>query len=123
MTDSRRHPYSTRTKDIWSIYNEHPSLSNPAIAKIVGTTPNIVAGAIKRGKASGHCRHRPKTKATVLNSASITGGYIGQVLDALDVQQTQWLFNEAQSCACLTAAEYIAELVLDAYEEATAVGG
>ena len=122
MTDSRRHPYSNRTKEIWSIYNEHPSLSNPAIAKIVGTTPNIVAGAIKRGKASGHCRHRPKTKATVLNSASITGGYIGQVLDALDVQQMQWLFDEAENCACLTAAEYIAELVLDAYEEATAVG-
>jgi hypothetical protein len=122
MTDGRRHPYSNRTKEIWSIYNEHPSLSNPAIAKIVGTTPNIVAGAITRGKASGHCRHRPKTKATVLNSASITGGYIGQVLDALDVQQMQWLFDEAESCACLTAAEYIAELVLDAYEEATAVG-
>jgi len=122
MTDGRRHPYSNRTKEIWSIYNEHPSLSNPAIAKIVGTTPNIVAGAITRGKASGHCRHRPKTKATVINAASITSGYIGQVIDALDVQQTQWLFDEAENCACLTAAEYIAELVLDAYEEATAVG-
>tara|TARA_R110002167_G_C12140893_1_gene600180 strand:- start:19 stop:396 length:378 start_codon:yes stop_codon:yes gene_type:complete len=120
MTDGRRHPYSNRTKKIWSIYNDNPALSNPAIAKLVGTTPNIVAHAINRGKASGHCRHRPKTKATVLNSASITSGCIGQVIKALDVQQTQWLFDEAQSCACLTAAEYIAELVLDAYEEAMA---
>jgi len=118
MTDGRRHPYSNRTKEIWSIYNDNPALSNPAIAKLVGTTPNIVAGAIKRGKVSGHCRHRPKTKVTVLNAASITSGYIGQVIDALDVQQMQWLFDEAESCACLTAAEYIAELVLDAYEEA-----
>ena len=120
MTDGKRHPYSKRTKEIWATYNDDPALSNPAIAKLVGTTPNIVAGAIKRGKASGHCRHRPKTKATVLNSASITSGCIGQVIKALDVQQTQWLFDEAQSCACLTAAEYIAELVLDAYEEAMA---
>jgi hypothetical protein len=123
MTDGRRHPYSNRTKEIWSIYNDNPALSNPAIAKLVGTTPNIVAGAIKRGKASNHCRRRPKTKATVLNSASITSGYIGQVLDALDVQQMQWLFDEAESCACLTAAEYIAELVLDAYEGAMAKEG
>mgnify|MGYP000439216328 CR=1 FL=1 len=118
MTDGRRHPYSNRTKEIWSIYNDNPALSNPAIAKLVGTTPNIVAGAIKRGKVSNHCRRRPKTKVTVLNAASITSGYIGQILDALDVQQMQWLFDEAESCACLTAAEYIAELVLDAYEEA-----
>ncbi len=118
MTDGRRHPYSNRTKEIWSIYNDNPALSNPAIAKLVGTTPNIVAGAIKRGKVSNHCRRRPKTKVTVLNAASITSGYIGQVIDALDVQQMQWLFDEAESCACLTAAEYIAELVLDAYEEA-----
>jgi len=123
MTDGRRHPYSNRTKEIWSIYNDNPALSNPAIAKLVGTTPNIVAGAIKRGKVSNHCRRRPKTKATVLNSASITSGHIGQVLDALDVQQMQWLFDEAESCACLTAAEYIAELVLDAYEGAMAKEG
>lgn len=113
MTDNRRHPISEHTKTIWRLSNE--GMPQREITKLLGLNRGVVSGAINRGRKSGHCNQKVKTKETVRNLSPLTYGYIGQIIDALSIDQLEWLMSEAEKVGCKTAAEYAAELVMDAY--------
>ena len=85
--------------------------------ELLGLNRGVVSGAINRGRKSGHCNQKVRNKTTVRNSSSLTYGYIGQVIEALSTKQLDWLFKESEAVGYNTCAEYIAELVQDAYFE------
>ena len=113
--DSRRHPISEHTKAIWKLSNG--GMPQREITKLLGLNRGVVSGAVNRGRKSGHCNQKVKTKDTVRNSSPLTYGYIGQIIDALSVDQLEWLFKVSEEVGCKTCAEYVAELVQDAYFE------
>ena len=113
---NRRHPISEHTKTIWRLSNDN--MPQREITKLLGLNRGVVSGAINRGRKSGHCKPKQKTKETVRNSSPLTYGYIGQITGALSVEQLEWLMSEAEKVGYKTAAEYVAEIVQDAYEEA-----
>ena len=115
MTDNRRHPISEQTKTIWRLSNE--GMPQREITKILGLNRGVVSGAVNRGRKSGHCNQKVKTKDTVRNSSPLTYGYIGQIIDALSVDQLEWLLRVSEEVGFKTCAEYVAELVQDAYFE------
>jgi DNA-binding transcriptional regulator LsrR (DeoR family) len=118
MTDNKRHPISEQTKAIWAMHNS--GTSQKVIAAKFGVSGAVVSGAINRGRKSGHAKMKVKTVTTVYNKSTCMWGYIGQIRDQLSPDQAEWLFRSAEDCQCSSVAEYIAELVLDAYEEAKA---
>lgn len=115
---AKRHEIKPQTLDIWRLSNQ--GMSGKNITKALGLNRGIVSGAINRGRKSGHCNKKVRTKVTCRNESSLTYGYIGQVIDALSLEQLDWLFVESEAVGYNTCAEYIAELVQDAYEEAMA---
>ncbi len=118
MPKNKRHPISEQTKSIWASHNA--GLSQKVIAAKFGVSSAVVSGAINRGRKSGHAKMKAKTVTTVYNKSTCMWGYIGQIRDQLSPDQAEWLFHSAEDCECNSVAEYIAELVLDAYEEAKA---
>ena len=116
MTDNRRHPISEHTKTIWKLSND--GMPQREITKLLGLNRGVVSGAVNRGRKSGHCNPKVKTKETVRNSSPLTYGYIGQIIGALSIEQLEWLMSEAEKVGYKTAAEYVAEIVQDAHEEA-----
>jgi len=87
------------------------------ITKLLGLNRGVVSGAVNRGRKSGHCNQKVKTKETVRNLSPLTYGYIGQIVGALSIEQLEWLMVEAEKVGYKTAAEYVAEIVQDAYFE------
>jgi len=118
MANNKRHPIKEQTKQVWRLSNE--GMSGKNITKALGLNRGIVSGAINRGRKSGCCNKKVRTKVTCRNESSLTYGYIGQVIDALSIDQLDWLFVQSERVGYNTCAEYIAELVQDAYEEAMA---
>jgi len=118
MADNKRHPIKEQTKQIWRMSNE--GMSGRNITKALGLNRGVVSGAINRGRKSGHCNKKVRTKTTAHNESPLTYGYIGQVIDALSLEQLDWLFVESEAVGCSTTAEFIAELVRDAHAEAMA---
>ena len=116
MTDNRRHPISEHTKTIWKLSNE--GMPQRDITKLLGLNRGVVSGAVNRGRKSGHCNPKQRTKETVRNLSPLTYGYIGQIIDALSVDQLEWLMSEAEKVGYNTVAPFLAELAQDAYEEA-----
>ena len=112
---NKRHPISAQTKSIWAMHNS--GTSQKVIAAKFGVSGAVVSGAINRGRKSGHAKMKVKTVTTVYNKSTCMWGYIGQIRDQLSPDQAEWLFRSAEDCQCSSVAEYIAELVLDAYEE------
>jgi len=112
---NKRHAISEQTKAIWAMHND--GISQKKIASKFGVSGAVVSGAINRGRKSGHAKMKVKTVTTVYNKSTCMWGYIGQIRDQLSPDQAEWLFNSAEDCGCTSVAEYIAELVLDAYEE------
>ena len=121
MTDSKRHPISDQTKAIWAMHNA--GSSQKVIAAKFNVSSAVVSGAINRGRKSGHAKMKVKTATTVYNKSTCMWGYIGQIRDQLSPDQAEWLFHSAEDCECNSVAEYIAELVLDAFYEAKAKEG
>ena len=121
MTKNKRHPIKSQTKAIWKLSNE--GMPQREITKLLGLNRGVVSGAINRGRKSGHCNQKAKTKDTVRNLSPLTYGYIGQIIGALSIDQLEWLLAESEAVGYRTTAEYIAELVQDAYEEAMAKEG
>ena len=116
MTDNKRHPISEQTKAIWKLSND--GMPQREITKLLGLNRGVVSGAVNRGRKSGRCNQKVKTKETVRNSSPLTYGYIGQITGALSIEQLEWLMSEAEKVGYKTAAEYVAEIVMDAHEEA-----
>tara|TARA_R110001632_G_scaffold204005_1_gene327437 strand:- start:166 stop:537 length:372 start_codon:yes stop_codon:yes gene_type:complete len=116
MTVNKRHPISEHTKEIWKLSNE--GMPQREITKLLGLNRGVVSGAINRGRKSGNCNQKVKTKDTVRNSSPLTYGYVNQIMDTLSVDQIEWLFKVSEEVGYNTCAEYVAELVMDAYEEA-----
>ena len=117
---SKRHPITAQTKQIWKMSNE--GMSAKQITIDLGLSRGVVSGAINRGRKSGHCNKKARTKETARNESPLTYGYIGQVIDVLSLKQLDWLLRQAELVGYRTTAEYIAELVQDAYEEAMVEG-
>jgi len=115
---AKRHPIQQKTKQIWKLSNE--GMSAKRITQTLGLNRGVVSGAINRGRKSGHCNQKVRTKKTACNDSPLTYGYIGQVIDALSVEQLDWLLLQAERVGYSTAAEYVAETVMDAFEEAMA---
>ena len=116
MSDNRRHAISEHTKTIWNLSNE--GMPQRDITKLLGLNRGVVSGAINRGRKSGHCNQKVRNKTTVRNSSPLTYGYIGQIINALSTDQLEWLFKVSEEVGYKTCAEYMAEIVQDAYEEA-----
>ena len=117
MTKNKRHPIQQHTKDIWKLSNQN--VPQREITKMLGLNRGVVSGAINRGRKSGDCNPKVRDKTTVRNSSPLTYGYIGQIINALSVEQLEWLFAESEAVGYTEIAPYIAEIVQDAYEEAT----
>ena len=115
MTTNKRHPIKDQTKAIWKLSSE--GMPQREITKLLGLNRGVVSGAINRGRKSGHCNQKVRNKTTVRNSSPLTYGYIGQVINALSIEQLDWLFIQSETVGYNTCAEYIAELVQDAYFE------
>jgi hypothetical protein len=113
---NKRHAISAQTKSIWAMHNA--GSSQKVIAEKFNVSSAVVSGAINRGRKSGHAKMKAKTVTTVYNKSTCMWGYIGQIRDQLSPDQAEWLFHSAEDCGCLSVAEFIGELVLDAYEEA-----
>tara|TARA_R110000803_G_scaffold78269_1_gene143432 strand:+ start:7207 stop:7569 length:363 start_codon:yes stop_codon:yes gene_type:complete len=116
MTKNKRHPIQQHTKDIWKLSNQN--IPQREITKMLNLNQGVVSGAINRGRKSGHCNQKVRNKTTVRNSSPLTYGYIGQIINALSVEQLEWLFAESEAVGYTEIAPYIAEIVQDAYEEA-----
>ena len=116
MANNKRHPIKEQTKQIWRLSNQ--GMSGKNITKALGLNRGIVSGAINRGRKSGHCKLKVRTKTTARNKSPLTYGYIGQVIDALSLEQLDWLLVQSELVGCSTTAEFIAELVRDAHSEA-----
>ena len=114
MTDNRKLHPTTRT--IWKLSNKGATAGE--ISAQTGVDKKSVIMTICRGRKSGDCTPRVKTLGTVFRKSPLTWGSMKQVKAALSVDQAQWLFAEAEKCGCANVAEYVAELVLDAYEDA-----
>jgi hypothetical protein len=112
---NKRHAISAQTKSIWAMHND--GISQKKIVAKFGVSSAVVSGAINRGRKSGHAKMKAKTVTTVYNKSTCMWGYIGQIRDQLSPDQAEWLFHSAEDCGCLSVAEFIGELVLDAYEE------
>ena len=115
MTKNKRHPIQKHTKDIWKLSNQN--VPQREITKLLGLNRGVVSGAINRGRKSGHCKQKVRNKTTVRNSSPLTYGYIGQIINALSIEQLDWLFIQSEAVGYSTCAEYIAEILQDAYEE------
>jgi DNA-binding transcriptional regulator LsrR (DeoR family) len=118
MIKNKRHPISDQTKAIWAMHNS--GTSQKVIAAKFGVSGAVVSGAINRGRKSGHAKMKVKTVTTVYNKSTCMWGYIGQIRNQLSPDQAEWLFHSAEDCQYSSVAEYIAELVLDAFYEAKA---
>jgi DNA-binding transcriptional regulator LsrR (DeoR family) len=118
MAKNKRHPISDQTKAIWAMHNS--GTSQKVIAAKFGVSGAVVSGAINRGRKSGHAKMKVKTVTTVYNKSTCMWGYIGQIRNQLSPDQAEWLFHSAEDCQYSSVAEYIAELVLDAFYEAKA---
>ena len=114
MTDTRKLKPTTRT--IWQLSNE--GLPAGEISARTGVDKKAVIMTICRGRKSGDCPPKAKTLDAVFRKSSLTWGSMKQVKAELSADQAQWLFDEAEKCGCKTVAEYVAEIVLDAHEEA-----
>ena len=110
----RSYAIKQRTRDIWKLYNHGMNVKQ--ITKLIGTTESLVAAAIHRGQKSGNCKIKVKTVLTVVNGSPLSWGYMKNVVDQFSPETAQWLFDNAEKCECKTVAEYIGELVLDAFE-------
>ena len=115
---AKRHEIKPQTLDIWRLSNQ--GMSGKNITKALGLNRGIVSGAINRGRKSGSCNKKVRTKTTARNESPLTYGYIGQVIDALSLEQLDWLLVQSETVGCSTTAEFIAELVRDAHAEAMA---
>lgn len=113
---NKRHAIKAQTKAIWKLSNE--GMPQREITKLLGLNRGVVSGAINRGRKSGHCNQKVRNKTTVSNSSPLTYGYVGQIISVLSTDQLEWLFKESEAVGYNTCAEYVAELVRDAYEEA-----
>jgi hypothetical protein len=116
MTDKRK--LKPMTRIIWQLSNDGNSTQE--IERLTGVNRKVIIMTICRGRSSGDCKPRVKTMSTVVNASSLTWGSFKQVKGAVSVEQARWLFDEAEKCGCATVAEYVAELVLDVYEETKA---
>lgn len=115
MSKSKRHAIKQHTKDIWALHNG--GARQKEIAEKMGVSNAVVSAAINRGRRSGHAKLKAKTVTTVYNKSPCIWGFIGQIKEQLSIDQVEWLFQNAEDCGCTTIAEFIGELVRDAYEE------
>ena len=115
---AKRHPIKQQTRDIWRLSND--GISGKRITEMLHLNRGVVSGAINRGRKSGCCNKKVRTKTTARNESPLTYGYIGQVIDALSLEQLDWLLVQTELVGCSTTAEFIAELVRDAHAEAMA---
>jgi hypothetical protein len=113
MTDTRK--LKPLTRDIWRLSND--GMAPKDIEVIVGANKRVVSMTIFRGRASGDCKPKVKTLATVFNKSPLVWGSTKQMKAVISADQAQWLFDEAAKCGCRTVSEYMAELCCDAYEE------
>lgn len=114
MIDDRNLKPMTRT--VWKLFND--GVAAKEIEAMTGQNKRAVAMTIYRGRVSGDCKPKEKTLTAVFNKSPLVWGSMKQVKAALSADQAQWLFDEAEKCGCKTVAEYVAEIVLDVYEEA-----
>ena len=114
MTDDRNLKPMTRT--VWNLFNK--GMTANEIEALTGQDKNVVAMTIFRGRESGDCKPKVKTLTTVFNKSPLSWGTLKQLKEELSADQAQWLFDEAEKCGCKSVSEFVAELVLDAYEEA-----
>lgn len=118
MNTNKRHEIKSHTKAIWKMSNA--GVPQRDITKALGLGRGVVSGAVSRGRKSGHCNQKVRTKQTVRNSSPLNYGYVNQIIDAISVDQLEWLLKVSEEVGYKTCAEYVAELVQDAYEEAKA---
>jgi len=110
---AKRHPILEQTKAVWRLSNQ--GMSAKQITQTLGLNRGVVSGAINRGRKSGHCNKKVRTKKTARNESPLTYGFIGQVIDVLSLEQLDWLLQQTELVGHSTCAEYIAELVQDAH--------
>jgi|SaaInl85LU_5_DNA_1037374.scaffolds.fasta_scaffold14491_6 hypothetical protein len=108
-------PVTEETKRVWQLKLE--GLKNYEIAEIMGFTPDRVGRAILRGRAKGELPIPERVQPVCdRRQTYIRRGTISTVIEGLSERQNFWLVDEARKYECDSLAEYILELVRDAYE-------
>jgi len=91
------------------------------IAEQVGKSTAAVSAAITRGRQVGVIpMSKPKSKSyqitKMMGGNGLKFGTLRKVIDALSLEQIEWLVVDASRIGCDTLAEYITEIVRDEYE-------
>lgn len=115
----RGKPTAQVTKRIWELYLA--GMDRHEIAEQVGKSTASVSAAITRGRQVGVIpMPKPKPKQfrvkKLLHGNGLKVGNMGWMMDALSLEQIEWLVVDASRIGCDTLAEYITEIVRDEYE-------
>lgn len=107
---------SDQTLEIWRLCElGHP---NSEIERIMGLSQSSVAHAVYRGRKKGVL---PKVRFVHEYELRVEGklrrGSICNILDGLDEEQRKLIVDQARKLECASIAEYILEIVRDAFFE------
>jgi DNA-binding transcriptional regulator LsrR (DeoR family) len=91
------------------------------ISEITGLSKHTVANMVLRGRKKGVVREKEKKELTLkhmLKKQDVRLGSMTWVFDELTPKQQTWVLEQVVRYGCRTAAEFIVELIRDAYAEA-----
>jgi transposase len=91
------------------------------ISEITGLSKHTVANMVLRGRKKGVVQEREKKPLTakhIMRRNKVTLGNITWIFEELTPEQQEWVLDQVIRYDCRTAAEFIVELIRDAYAEA-----
>lgn len=106
-----------QTLQIWQEYND--GADPKKIAEGIGLSFCAVRKAISRGRKTGAVEPLDRTRdfKHQLRKRRLSKGSMKEVFGSISKDQQIWLLEQTSEIGCETVAEYLVELVRDAYEE------
>lgn len=95
-------------------------MSSKEISEVLGMKPNTVSNMLLRGRHKGVLPWRKEADMSPkyrLKKSGVTLGAMMSVVQGLSPEQRSWLIGQTEDLGCETIAEFIIEIVRDAYEE------
>ena len=108
-----------RTLRTWTLANTGHDTAE--ISEITGLSKHTVANMVLRGRKKGVVQEREKKPLTakhIMRRNKVTLGNITWIFEELTPEQQEWVLDQVIRYDCRTAAEFIVELIRDAYAEA-----
>jgi DNA-binding transcriptional regulator LsrR (DeoR family) len=108
-----------RTLRTWALANTGHDTAE--ISEIMGLSKHTVANMVLRGRKKGVVKEKEERTLTLkhlIRKHELRLGTITYVFDELTPNQQAWVIEQVVRYDCRTAAEFIVELIRDAYAEA-----